>query len=134
MSDLSPKQQSVTFARQTARTALAIANRGNSDCVYRRDAEDDERGCHFEFQVPGDDGALLGHAEVRLAPDTGLTVPMRATPNKRRFFGVSKHHYLYTITATPLSGAQSPRARQGQLSAAVGPWFIILMVTCWPIA
>lgn len=130
LSDLSPKQQNVTFNRQTARTAMAIANRGNSDCVYRLDAEDDERGCHFEFQVPGDDGTLLGHAEVRLAPDTAVTVPMRVTPNKRRFFGVSKHHYLYTITATPLAGAQSPRARQGQLSAAplVGPWFIILVV------
>ncbi|MCC7360147.1 MAG: FHA domain-containing protein [Anaerolineales bacterium] len=128
LSDLSPKQQNVTWNKQTARTALAIANRGNSDVVYRLDAEDDERGCHFEFQVPGDAGTLLGHAEVRLTPDTALAVPLRATPNKRRFFGVTKHHYLYTITATPLSGAQSPRARQGQLSAAplVGPWFIIL--------
>ncbi len=130
LSDLSPKQQSVTFNHQTARTALALANRGNSDCTYRLDAEDDERGCHFDFQVPGDEGALLGHAEVRLAPDTAITVPLRATPNKRRFFGVGKHHYLYTITATPLAGAQSPRARQGQLSAAplVGPWLIILAV------
>ena len=56
LSDLSPKQQNVTWNKQTARTALAIANRGNSDVVYRLDAEDDERGCHFEFQTPGDAG------------------------------------------------------------------------------
>jgi hypothetical protein len=128
--DISPRQQTVTWRRPTGRAAMAIANRGNSECQYRLDGEDDERGCRFEFNVPGEPAGLLGHAELRLQPDMAVTVPMRITPHKRRFFGVGKHNYMCTITTTPLSGVQTPRAVLGQVAAAplVGPWFIILLI------
>jgi hypothetical protein len=128
--EISPRQQTVTWRRMTGRAAMAIANRGNSECQYRLDGEDDERGCRFEFQVPGEAAGLLGHAELRLQPEVAATVPMRITPHKRRFFGVGKHNYMFTITTTPLSGVQTPRAVLGQVAAAplVGPWFLILML------
>ena len=48
--------------------ALPIVNQGNSESTFRLDAEDDERGCRFEFMVPGQAGSQLSHAELKLQP------------------------------------------------------------------
>src|SRR5579859_434809 len=130
ITDIAPRQQTVGWRRPTGRVSYVVANRGNSECVYRVDGDDDERGCRFEFRVPGEAAALIGHAEMRLAPDASTAVPILVTPNKRRFFGVGKHNYMCTVTTTPLSGAQTPRAVLAQVAAAplIGPWFIVLML------
>src|SRR5258708_26708682 len=62
---------------------------------------------------------------------TGVqTCALPITPNKRRFFGVGKHAYMCTVTTTPLTGTQTPRAVLAQVAAAplIGPWFIVLML------
>ncbi len=130
ITDVAPRQQTVGWRRPTGRVSYVVANRGNSECTYRIDADDDERGCRFEFRVPGEAAALIGHAEMRLAPDASGAVPILITPNKRRFFGVGKHNYMCTVTTTPLSGAQTPRAVLAQVASAplIGPWFIVLML------
>lgn len=130
ITDVAPHQQTVGWRRQTGRVSYAVANRGNSDCTYRIDGDDDERGCRFEFRVPGQVAALIGHAELRLAPDASAAVPILITPNRRRFFGVGKHNYMCTVTTTPLSGAQTPRAVLAQVASAplIGPWFIVLLL------
>ncbi len=130
VTDISPRQQTVTWGRPIARASYAIANRGNSECTYRVDGDDDERACRFEFRVPGEAAALISHAEVRLGPDTAANIPLTITPHKRRFFGVGKHNYMATVTTTPLSGIQTPRTVLAQVASAplIGPWVIILAV------
>ena len=82
----------------------------------------------FEFLLPGQAGSQLSHAELKLQPEEAATLAMRITPNKRQFFGVAKHNYMYTVTATPLSGVQTPRSVLGQAASAplIGPWVIAL--------
>jgi len=130
ITDLAPRQQTVGWRRATGRVSYVVANRGNSDCTYRIDGDDDERGCRFEFRMPGQAAALIGHAELKLAPDASAAVPMLITPNKRRFFGVGKHNYMCTVTTTPLTGAQTPRAVLAQVASAplIGPWVIVLVL------
>ncbi len=128
ITDLAPRQQSVGWRRSTGRVSYVVSNRGNGECVYRIDADDDERGCRFEFRVPGEAAALINHAEVRLAPDASVAIPILITPNRRRFVGVGKHNYMCTVTTTPLNGAQTPRAVLAQVASSplIGPWFIVL--------
>ena len=130
ITDLAPRQQTVGWRRPTGRVSYVVANRGNSECMYRVDGDDDERGCRFEFRVPGQAAALIGHAEIKLSPDGSAAVPILITPNRRRFLGVGKHNYMCTVTTTPLSGAQTPRAVLAQVASAplIGPWFIVLML------
>ena len=131
VTDVAPRQQTVTWGRPMARASYAIANRGNSECTYRIDGDDDERACRFEFRVPGEPAALISHAEMRLAPDAAANIPiLTITPHKRRFFGVGKHNYMCTVTTTPLSGVQTPRTVLAQVASAplIGPWVIVLAV------
>ncbi|MEP7357145.1 MAG: FHA domain-containing protein, partial [Anaerolineales bacterium] len=130
VTDVSPRQQTVTWGRPIAKASYAVANRGNSECTYRIDGDDDERACRFEFRVPGEPAALISHAEMRLGPDTAANIPLTITPHKRRFFGVGKHNYMATVTTTPLSGIQTPRTVLAQVASAplIGPWVIVLAV------
>ena len=128
--ELSPRQQTVTWRRQTGQATIPIANLGNAEASFRLDGEDDERACRFEFLVPGEAAGLVGHAELRLPVDGSSLVPIRITPHKRRFFGVGKHSIMYTITTTPLNGLQTPRAVLAQVQHAplIGPWLVALVV------
>ncbi len=128
--DLSPRQQTLPYRKKVGQSALPVINQGNSESTYRLDAEDDERGVRFEFMLPGQAGSQLSHAELKLQPEEAAPVTMRITPNKRQFFGVAKHNFMYTVTATPLSGVQTPRSVLGQVATRplVGPWVIALAV------
>lgn len=117
--DLSPRQQTVTWTRRTGQAALAIANQGNAEATFRLDGEDDQRGCAFEFQLPGSAaGRSARQAEVRVPPDAVSTVPIYITPLKRRLVGLRKHTYALTITNTLLQGQLTPRSVFGTLAAA----------------
>ncbi|MBP7689546.1 MAG: FHA domain-containing protein [Thermoflexales bacterium] len=117
--DLSPRQQTVTWTRRTGQAALAIANQGNAEATFRLDGEDDQRGCAFEFQLPGGTaGRSARQAEIRVPPDAVSTVPIFITPLKRRLIGLRKHTYALTITNTLLQGQQTPRSVFGTLAAA----------------
>ena len=50
----------------------------------RLSAEDNERGCSFEFHVPGQETGLAGQAELRVQPEETLSVPVHITPLVRR--------------------------------------------------
>jgi hypothetical protein len=128
--ELSPRQQTITWRRQTGQASIPIANLGNSDATFRLDGEDDERACRFEFTVPGEAAGLVGHAELRLPVEGTTTVPIRITPHKRRLFGVGKHNIMYTITTTPLTGVQTPRAVLAQVQHAplIRPWMVALVL------
>jgi hypothetical protein len=130
--DLSPRQQSVPWRKKHGDAVIPIANKGNSDTPFRLDGEDDEHGCRFEFQVPGESTALVKQAELRVAPGASVPVPVRITPVRRRLVGLRQHSFNYTITTTMLEGNQTPRTVMGQLGSAplIGTWMVFLFLLC----
>jgi len=127
--ELSPRQQTIPYRQRSGEATIPISNKGNSDTPFRLSAEDDQRGCSFEFKVPGHEATLAQQAEVRVQPEETLSIPLFITPHSRRLVGVGKHPYNYTLTTTPLAGTQTPRSVLGQVHTAplIGPWLIALM-------
>jgi hypothetical protein len=128
--ELSPRQQSVSWFKQSGQAMLPVANGGNSNVLLRLEGADDERACSFEFRVPGEAVSLATQAETRLSPEEAATIPVRITPRSRRLISLRKHTYPFTITTTLLEGAQTPRMVLGQLKSAplIGFWHILLML------
>ncbi len=128
--DLSPRQQSLPWRKKSGEAVVPIVNKGNSETPFRVEAEDDEHGCRFEFQAPGEATALVRQAEFRVPAGENLPVPVRITPLRRRVVALGKHMYPYTITTTMLEGGQTPRTVMGQLSAGplFGPWMVMLFM------
>jgi hypothetical protein len=130
LGELSPKQQSVSWFRQSGQVALPIANNGNDDAMFRLDGTDDERACSFEFRVPGQTVSLATQAEMRLSPDEAAVIPVNITPRSRRLVGLRKRTYSFTITTSLLETGQTPRMVLGRLKSAplIGFWHVLLMI------
>ncbi len=128
--ELSPRQRTVGYTRQTGQYTVSIANKGNSAVPYEVSGEDDQHACSFEFHVPGEEVGLARQATVRVEPDQVMALPVHVSPLKRRLVGLRKVSYSLTVTTTPGEGEQSPRAVLGQIFAGplIGPWLIILIV------
>ena len=128
--ELSPKQQTVSWRKRTARVTLPITNKGNSETPFRLEGEDDERACRFEFEVPGEEARLIRQAELRLRPGTAYDLPAYITPIRRRLVALRKRSYSFAITTSLIEGAQTPRSVMGQLKSAplIGPWLLLLMI------
>jgi hypothetical protein len=127
--EVSPRQQTIPYRKRSGAASISILNKGNSETPFRLSAEDDQRGCSFEFKVPGHEATLAQQAEVHVQPEETLAVPMFITPHARQLVGVGKHPYNYTLTTMPLAGTQTPRSVLGQVHTAplIGPWLIALM-------
>jgi hypothetical protein len=130
--ELSPKQQTVSWRRPTGQVTLPISNKGNSETPFRLEGDDDERGCRFEFQMPGEAASLIKQAELRLAPDETLLVPIGVTPVRRRLIALRKRSYAFTVTTSSVEGVQVPRSVMGQIRAKplIGPGLLLLMLLC----
>jgi hypothetical protein len=130
--ELAPKQQTVSWRKPTGQVTLPISNKGNSETPFRLEGADDERGCRFEFNVPGEEAGLVKQAELRLAPDETLLVPIGVTPIRRRLIALRKRAYAFTVTTTSVEGIQVPRSVMGQVKAKplIGPGLLLLMLLC----
>jgi hypothetical protein len=141
--ELSPKRQTISWFKHAGWARLPVVNKGNSDALFRLEAEDEERACSFEFQVPGEAASLATQAEMRLAPEETVRIPVRITPHSRRLIGLRKRAHSFTITTNLLEESQMPRAVLGELrnKPLIGPGLILLTVlslialtvsTFWP--
>ena len=132
LGELSPKQQTIPWRKRTGVATLPITNKGNSETPFRLDAEDDERACRFEFEIPDEEALLIRQAELRLPAGQSYDLPVSITPVRRRLVALRKRAHAYTITTTLLEGTQMPRAVMGQVKAAplIGPWLLLLMALC----
>lgn len=126
--ELAPKQQSVSWSKQTGQTLFSLTNLGNSRTLFMLEGADDERACNFEFQVPGQLARQSGQVGLHLSPDESLTLPIYITPADRRLVSLRKHKYAFSITASMTGSDQMPRTVMGQLKSAplLGPWHVLL--------
>ena len=127
--ELSPKQQTVSWRKQSGHASLPIANRGNSGACFRLEGADDERGCRFEFDLPGEEVQLARQAEMSFAPEETWVLPVSITPIRRRFIGLRARSYSYTITTALVEAAQTPRSVMGQIKSRplIGPLPLLLI-------
>ncbi len=127
--EINPRQQSISWFRRAGKASITITNKGNSNTLFQVDGRDDERGCNFEFQVPGEGVNLANQAEFRIPPDETMPLPLLISPNSRQLVGLRKRSYPFTITTAMPEGAQSPRSLLGQLKTAplIGPLILLLL-------
>lgn len=126
--ELDPKQQSVSWSKQTGQTLFSLTNLGNSRTSFMLEGADDERACKFEFQMPGQLARQTGQVGLQLSPDETLTLPISITPVDRKLVALRKRKYSFSITASMPGGDQTPRTVMGQLKSAplLGPWHVLL--------
>jgi len=128
--DLSPRQQTVGYFRQTGHSTLPIENRGNSEAQFSLEGSDDARACSFEFQVPGETTSLVAQADMHLSPEEMATIPIRITPRTRQLIGLRRRSYAFTVTTALREAGQAPRMVLGQLKSSplIGFWTILLVM------
>ncbi|HQE91682.1 MAG TPA: FHA domain-containing protein [Anaerolineae bacterium] len=133
--ELSPRQQNVSWRRQTARTTIPLTNQSNTATVFRLTAEDDEKACHFEFEIPAERTRLAVQAQIPLQPDEAVAVPLYVTPTKRPVFGMRRRLHSYTATVTMQEAEPTPRSLLGQLRSRplLGPLSLFLILLCLAI-
>ncbi len=127
--ELSPKQQTVSWSKQTGQVMLPITNRGNSHALFRIEAQDDEQACSFEIDVPGETTSLVRQAEMRLPPARTVAIPIHITPISRQLVAMSPRFYAFNVTASLLAGDQNSRTVMGQLwsKPLIGPLRMIIL-------
>ncbi|MGD8489459.1 MAG: hypothetical protein PVI68_10625, partial [Anaerolineae bacterium] len=128
--ELTPKEQTVSWFSRTGEVTVPIANKGNSQTPMRLQGEDDERGLRFEFEVPGEEARLVRQAEMRLAPDESMAAVIGITPVKRRLIALRSKQLTFTITASLVEGAQTPRSVMGRVKSRplIGPLLLLLIL------
>jgi len=137
VSELTPRQLTISWDRHTATTSLAVINQSNSLARYRIEGADDDHACSFEFQSPGENVRLANQVDFHLVSDTTVVLPIFITTRKRHLVGLRSRDMPFTITTTPLEGTQPPRTVMGRLYARplIGPWLLLLvLVTLFTLA
>jgi hypothetical protein len=127
--ELAPKRQSISWFRRFGSVNVPVINKSNTPTLIRMEGEDDEHGCSFEFDPPGEAFGLARQADFVLEPEEEYTMPITITPHSRRLVGLRKRSYSFTITTLIVEGLQTPRSMLGTLSAAplIGPSILTLL-------
>ena len=130
ISDLSPRQFTISWNQRTATASLAVINQGNSSARYRVEGSDDDHACSLEFQSPGENVRLANQADFHLASDATVVLPVFITLRKRQVVGLRSRDLQFTVTTTPLEGTQPPRTVMGRLYARplIGPLLLSLIL------
>ena len=127
VSELDPREQ--TVGRRPAKTALHIANQGNSTTAFRLEGVDPERACTFEFEVPDQPAPMAQQAEVTLPPNETFVIPVRITPLRRAFVGLRKRRHTFNVNVSMLIEEQMPRTLLGAIKVrpVIGPVLLVLL-------
>lgn len=128
VSELDPREQ--TVGRRPAKTALHLANRGNSPTAFRLEGVDPERACTFEFEMPDESAPMAQQAEMTLPPNETFVIPVRVTPLRRAFVALRKRRHSFNVNVSMLAEEQMPRTLLGAIKVrpVIGPWMLALLV------
>jgi hypothetical protein len=129
LDELSPKEQTIPWRKRFGRVKIPVSNNGNGDELYRLNAEDNENGCNFEFDVK-DSVPQTRAVEVLVPANSQMEVDARIFPARRQFIGFTSRTYNYTVTVSPTAGSLAPRSLLGQVRTTplIGPVLIILFI------
>jgi hypothetical protein len=129
ISDLSPRELTISWDKRSATASMSVINQGNSQARYRVEGSDDDHFCSFEFQSLGENVRLANQTDFYLAPDSTVVLPVFITARKRQFIGLRSRDVPFTVTTTPLEGTQPPRTVMGRLYARplIGSWRLLLI-------
>ncbi|RME71294.1 MAG: hypothetical protein D6784_15385, partial [Chloroflexi bacterium] len=127
--EVTPREQTISWVKRSAQVTFPITNQGNSRALFQVDGRDDERGCTFEFQPPGEEVIVANQAEFRIPPNETVTLPVIITPHQRQLVALRKRVYHFSVTATMPEGGQAPRSMLGRLKAAplLGPGLLAVL-------
>jgi hypothetical protein len=130
ISDLSPRQATISWDQRTATASMAVMNQGNSQARYRVKGSDDDNACSFEFLPPGEDVRLANQADFHLASDMTVVLPIFITARKLKVLGLRSRDLAFTVTTSPLEGTQPPRSVMGRLYARplIGAWLLLAIL------
>jgi hypothetical protein len=128
--ELSHKRQTLTWGKPVGETYFTLVNGGNSVAQVQVEAQDEERACHFEFQLPDQGMTYARQTELRLVPGEATEVALLIEPNDRSLISMRNRTYQYDVRATPLGGQQFPRTIGGQVKVVplIGKGLILLFL------
>ncbi|MEM7530892.1 MAG: FHA domain-containing protein [Chloroflexota bacterium] len=129
LADVVPRQQSLSYFRESGTITYGIHNRSNTPGNFLVSGSDDELACTFEYTVPGEEARLVGQAEFLLEPDEIAEVPVEVTPKTRRLIAASGRNYSLNLSTNMTDSDLGARSVIGQLrkQPLLGPWIITLM-------
>lgn len=130
ISELSHKRQTLTWGKPVGETYFTLVNGGNSVAQVQVEAQDEERACHFEFQLADQGMTYARQTELRLVPGEATEVALLIEPNDRSLISMRNRTYQYDVRATPLGGQQFPRTIGGQVKVVplIGKGLILLFL------
>ncbi|HEY9076321.1 MAG TPA: FHA domain-containing protein [Anaerolineaceae bacterium] len=130
VSELSPRQHSVTWFKRTVLSQLQVANLSNSEGVFRLEGMDDEKALDFEFKIPSERASLATRAQFTLDPEQALTVPVRITCRRRTFIALTHHQHSFTVNTSLVDSPQPARMLLGYVRRLplIGPLLIFLLL------
>lgn len=123
-----PRQQTVTWGNRTGALEFAVANKSNTEAVFRFDGQDDQAACNMEFKPEGNANRSARAVEFPLKPGVTSRVTAFITPTKRQLVALRPRDYSLNLTGTLMASALSPRGMFAQLSARplIGPGILLL--------
>jgi hypothetical protein len=135
--ELSPGRKTLSGFQESGLAEIEVRNQGNSEAVYRLEADDDQDACRFEFQVSDEDARLARQAQLVLSPkgdseqnDGAATVGIVITPKSRRLVAFRSRTHCFAVTVSPTAGLDVPRSVMGQLAVKplIGPGLLALLI------
>jgi len=115
MGQIAPRRQTISWFKEFGMAEISLTNLGNSSTAIRVDASDEERGCNFEFDIPGE-GRFARQTEFFVDPEGTVTSQIYITPFNRKFIGFVNKRYNYTINANVVDAQQTPSSSFGELT------------------
>ncbi len=126
--ELAQKRQTLTWNNPVGETYFAVVNGSNTVTQVQVEAQDDERSCHFEFQLPNHPVTFARQAELRLGPGEATEVTLLVEANERPLISFRNRIHQYDVRVLPVGGQQFPRTVGGQVKIVplIGKWILLL--------
>ncbi len=119
---LLPKRQQLSAFKTYSQTQLTLTNHSNAPLPLLISGQDESEQCQFEF-TSAERVALADQTQLLIDSGSTIALPIQVFPPPRALFGISSHHYPYTITAKMLVGTWTTRSVLGRVQTRpiVGP-------------
>lgn len=148
LSTLEPRQLSTGWFRPEAVMLIQLANLGNQTTVFQLHAHDRRHVCDYRFLLDAflrdssgggprhEAGDIGGYAEIALAADQRVEVPLEVRPLHMPLLRVSPQLVPFRVTARPVDDPALRRSVDGEVTCLplVGPWHLVALAVLAVVA